>query len=86
MAAGSAGTTLPEGAIPESDEEFSAALRRLGFDDPDVRQRLIGFWHGQLSELFNCNPTAAYARALDRVRDNPEAFGARPRGRRPGAA
>jgi phage recombination protein Bet len=73
---------LPDDAIPENDEEFAGALRRLGFDDPDVRKRVIGYWHGQLSALFNCNPTAAYAKALERVRENPEHFGARPRGRR----
>ena len=63
-------------AIPATDEQFDAALRALGFDSPDVRRRVIRRFHVDLERLFDVNPQAAYSKAMDLVRQNPEHFGA----------
>jgi transcriptional regulator with XRE-family HTH domain len=66
-------------SIPDDDVQFDRAPERAGVADADVRARLIRRFHGEMQMLFDVNPTAAYSRALNKVRDDPVGYGAVPR-------
>jgi hypothetical protein len=44
-----------------------------------VRSKVIRYFHGLYGPLFNVNEVAAYAKAMEAIRSNPEHFGARRR-------